>query len=88
MALAGSVAAQQGDILYGTQCCYDGWQHCQDQGSWGCIQINGGGPNCVNQTPNCDDVCISGYAYQKDRSTDPRCICPGFQDANQPLSYC
>lgn len=68
LALATSVAAQRGNILTGTQCCYDGWQHCQDQGSWGCIQIDGGGPNCVNQTPNCDDACGNyGYTYQKDK---------------------
>ncbi|EME39688.1 hypothetical protein DOTSEDRAFT_28805 [Dothistroma septosporum NZE10] len=73
----------------GTSCCWQGLRHCQqDQGDWGCVQINGGGPNCVRQTRECDDACGgSGYAYQRTRSNDDTCICT-YDDASQQADRC
>ncbi|GIZ38911.1 hypothetical protein CKM354_000231000 [Cercospora kikuchii] len=74
-ALVASSTAQffpGGQPLYGGQCDYQGFLNCQTQ-QWqgkpeaaqGCVQIQGGGPNCVRQTTVCDQQCVRGYAYQK-----------------------
>ncbi|KAI5371106.1 hypothetical protein Slin14017_G019850 [Septoria linicola] len=84
LALVSTVAGQgwRQRALYGDLCPYDGWQHCQNQGAWGCVQLEG--PYCVDQTRECDAACgWTPYAYQKDRSDDRTCVC-SQEDASQP----
>lgn len=71
------------DPLYGGPCDSQGILNCQTQqfqgkteAAGGCVQINGGGPNCVTYSQTCAFVCPQGFTpYQKVNSDDTTCVC-------------
>ncbi|KXT12174.1 hypothetical protein AC579_3110 [Pseudocercospora musae] len=67
IALASTVSG----TLYGDHCDCKGLKDCLASYAIGCVKIEHGGPNCVVQTSDCNDVCNGPgyvYAYKKTKT--------------------